>query len=95
MTKDKKIAIPAWVWARVQKDSSISVRQYNRASPGGYQSVEETATCLPDSGITKDGVSRPTLITAFMVNDFKDNVLLLSGKSASTAKNVQESTNPR
>ena len=95
MTKDRKVAIPASVWARVQKDDFITVRQYNRASPGGYREVEKTATRLADSGITKDGIGRLTPISSFMVKSFKAGVLLLSGYSVAIATNVKDNSDPK
>ena len=96
MTKDRKVAIPASVWKRVQKDDTISVRQYNKASPGGYREVAKTATHLPDSGRTKkDGTNQITPISSFIVKSFKDNILLLSGQSVAVAKGVQEISNPK
>ena len=96
MTKDRKVAIPKSVWARVQEDDSISVRQYNKASPGGFRDVEKTATHLPNSGVKpKGGESLMTPISSFMVKDFKANVLLISGQSVSTAKNVRDNSNPK
>ena len=90
MTKDRKVAIPASVWKRVQEDDSISVRQYNKASSGESREVDKTATHLPDSGRTQNGENSMRPIISFMVKDFKENILLISGKSASTAKNVQK-----
>ena len=96
MTKKVKVAIPASIWARVQNDCSITVRQFNRASPGGYRVVEKTATHLPNSGIKRKGEeSQLSPLLSFMVKDFKDNILLLSGTSISTAKNVQENGYPK
>ena len=95
MTKDRKVAIPAEVWRRVQQDSSITVRQFNKASPGGSREVDKTATHLPNSGVKpKGGESRMDPINSFMVKEFKDNVLLLSGQSVAVAKGVKEISAP-
>ena len=94
MTKDNKVAIPASVWKRVQKDDSISVRQHNKASPGGSREVDKTTTHLPDSGRTNKGVIQMTPISSFMVKDFKDSILLISGISASVAKKVRDNSDP-
>ena len=90
ITKDNKVAIPASIWKMVQEDSSIIVRQYNKASPGGSREVVKTDTHLPDSGRKDKGMNRLTPILSFMVKDFKENILLLSGQSVSIAKHVKD-----
>ena len=95
MTKYTKVAIGA-DWAAVRNNPLITqVRQLNRASLGGYLLVDKSATHLPNSGIKKDGVNQMTPINSFMVKDFKDGILCLSGQCAITAKRVQENTNQK
>jgi hypothetical protein len=82
------------VWKRVLKDPPITVRQYNKASLSGYLFVDKTVTYLPDSGRKHKGKNQLTPILSFMVKEFKENVLLLSGQSVSVAKGVKEISAP-
>ena len=95
MTRDRKVAIPASVWRRVQQDGSITVHQYHRDSPGGYRKVAKTTTHLPNSGVKRKGQgAQLDPITSFMVKDFNKGILVISGYSASTAKNSRDISGP-
>ena len=94
MTKNTKVAIGA-DWAAVRNNSLITqVRQFSKSSPGGYRTVDQTETYLPDSGRKHKGVNQLTPILSFMVKEFKDGILVLSGQSVAVAKGVQEISNP-